>query len=219
MGTVRKSLLHRTMIAKVVLTLTIAGLASAAPQLFDTVPLPARTRIDSNEVVSSVISTLQPAIAAAVAEALRGSSFGSSRPTGSSGSGSTGSGSTGFAGSKATPAKYNYEYKVANDNTQTYITQKEDRDGLEVTGTYSYVDPTGAIITVNYQAGELGYSEQRERQDGAVTIRPQPVSATGPATGTGSNANLDVDRLIAQVLAALQPAIEQSVSNAVNRRG
>merc|ERR1712123_270612 len=214
MGTVRKSLLHRTMIAKVVLTLTIAGLASAAPQLFDTVPLPARARIDSNEVVSSVISTLQPAIAAAVAEALRGSSFGSSRPTGSSGSGSTG-----FAGSNATPAKYNYEYKVANDNTQTYITQKEDRDGLEVTGTYSYVDPTGAIITVNYQAGELGYSEQRERQDGAVTIRPQPVSATGPATGTGSNANLDVDRLIAQVLAALQPAIEQSVSNAVNRRG
>merc|ERR1712128_326760 len=219
MGTVRKILLHRTMIAKVVLTLTIAGLASAAPQLFDTIPLPARTRIDSNEVVSSVISTLQPAIAAAVAEALRGSSFGSSRPTGSSGSGSTGSGSTGFAGSNATPAKYNYEYKVANDNTQTYITQKEDRDGLEVTGTYSYVDPTGAIITVNYQAGELGYSEQRERQDGAVTIRPQPVSATG----TGSNANLDVDRLIAQVLAALQPAlqpaIEQSVSNAVNRRG
>merc|ERR1712123_488471 len=217
MGTVRKSLLHRTMIAKVVLALTIAGLASAAPQLFDTVPLPARTRIDSNEVVSSVISTLQPAIAAAVAEALRGSSFGSSRPTGCSGS--TGSGSTGFAGSNATPAKYNYEYKVANDNTQTYITQKEDRDGLEVTGTYSYVDPTGAIITVNYQAGELGYSEQRERQDGAVTIRPQPVSATGP----GSNANLDVDRLIAQVLAALQPAlqpaIEQSVSNAVNRRG
>merc|ERR1712123_372317 len=156
MGTVRKILLHRTMIAKVVLTLTIAGLASAAPQLFDTVPLPARTRIDSNEVVSSVISTLQPAIAAAVAEALRGSSFGSSRPTGSSGSGSTGS---------------------------------------------------GATVTVNYQAGELGYSEQRERQDGAVTIRPQPVSATGP----GSNANLDVDRLIAQVLAALQPAIEQSV--------
>ena len=31
------------------------------------------------------------------------------------------------------------------------------RDGLEVVGTYSYVDPTGAIVTVRYTAGVNGY--------------------------------------------------------------
>jgi len=205
------------MIAKVVLSLSIAGLATAAPQLFDTFPAPASTRIDSNQVVTTVIDTLQPAIAAAVAQALRASSLGSSRPTGSS-AGIGSSAGTGFTGSNATPAKYNYEYKVANDNTQTYITQKENRDGLEVTGSYSYVDPTGAIITVNYTAGELGYQETRERQDGAVDIRPKPVGATTVPVG-GSNNSLDIDRLIAQVMAALQPAIQQSVNNVVNRRG
>eukprot|EP00091_Calanus_sinicus_P002523 TRINITY_DN1257_c0_g1_i2.p1 TRINITY_DN1257_c0_g1~~TRINITY_DN1257_c0_g1_i2.p1 ORF type:complete len:118 (-),score=36.47 TRINITY_DN1257_c0_g1_i2:114-467(-) len=106
--------------------------------------------------------------------------------------------------------------RLANDNTQTYITQAEERDGLEVKGTYSYVDPTGAIVTVNYTAGELGYQESRERQEGALTIRPQPASATGAA---GAGAGLDVDRLIAQVIAALEPAIQQSVSNVISRSG
>merc|ERR1711983_306675 len=127
MGTVRKILLsHQIMIAKVVLSVTtIASLATAAPQLFGTPALPSPRGIDENQVVTSVISTLQPAIAAAVAEALRGSSLGSSprRPTGGSGSA--------FAGSNATPAKYNYVYKVADDNTQTYITQAEGRVGSE----------------------------------------------------------------------------------------
>merc|ERR1712008_90971 len=169
MGTVRKILLYHTMIAKVVLTLTIAGLAAAAPQLFDS-PVPSRTRINQNQVVTSVISTLQPAIAAAVVQALRGSSLGSSgasQPSGGSGNA--------FTGSNATPAQYNYEYKVANDNTQTYITQAEEREGLEVKGMYSYVAPTGALVTVKYTAGELGYQESRERQEGAVTIKAQPL--------------------------------------------
>merc|ERR1712123_66198 len=166
MGTVRKILLYHTMIAKVVLTLTTAGLAAAAPQLFDS-PVPSRTRVNQNQVVTSVISTLQPAIAAAVAQALRGSSLGSSgasRPSGGSGNA--------FTGSNATPAQYSYE------------------------------DPTGAIVTVKYTAGELGFQESRERQEGAVTIKAQPLSATGSA-GPSSTAGLDIDRLIAQVIAAL----------------
>merc|ERR1712212_478667 len=196
MGTVRKILLSHIMIAKVVLTLTL--------------PSP---RINEGQVVSSVISTLQPAIAAAVAQALRGSSLGSS--PGSSSRPSGGSGPA-FTGSNATPAKYNYVYKVADDKTQTYISQAEEREGLEVKGTYSYVDPTGAIITVNYTAGELGYQETRERQEGAVTIKPQPA----PAPGSGSaGSGLDIDSLIAQVIASLEPAIQNSVSNLLNRRG
>merc|ERR1711931_355128 len=200
MGTVRKILLSHIMIAKVVLTLTLTNLAMAAPQLFNTPALPS-PRINEGQVVSSVISTLQPAIAAAVAQALRGSSGGSSTP---------------FTGSSATPAKYNYVYKVADDKTQTYISQAEEREGLEVKGTYSYVDPTGAIITVNYTAGELGYQETRERQEGAVTIKPQPA----PAPGSGSaGSGLDIDSLIAQVIASLEPAIQSSVSNVLSRRG
>merc|ERR1712168_1225327 len=195
MGTVRKILLSHIMIAKVVLTLTLTN-----------------PRINEGQVVSSVISTLQPAIAAAVAQALRDSSLGSSSSPGSSSGGS----SPAFTGSNATPAKYNYVYKVADDKTQTYISQAEEREGLEVKGTYSYVDPTGAIITVNYTAGELGYQETRERQEGAVTIKPQPA----PAPGSGSaGSGLDIDSLIAQVIASLEPAIQNSVSNVLSRRG
>merc|ERR1712083_836620 len=77
-------------------------------------------------------------------------------------------------------------------------------------------DPTGAIITVNYTAGELGYQETRERQEGAVTIKPQPAPAPGSG---GAGSGLDIDSLIAQVIASLEPAIQSSVSNVLNRRG
>ena len=53
--------------------------------------------------------------------------------------------------SNAAPAQYQFEYKIANDRTQTYIFQEESRDGLEVVGRYGYVDPTGALITVRYE--------------------------------------------------------------------
>merc|ERR1712008_205170 len=95
----------------------------------------------------------------AVAQALAATS----RPSSSSGS-LVSAASSGFVparDSDATPAKYNFIYKVADDATQTYISQEEQRDGLEVQGTYSYVDPTGAIVTVNYNAGVNGYEETK----------------------------------------------------------
>ena len=116
-------------------------------------------------IVGSVISALQPTIAEAVAAALAATS---TRPSSSSSGSSASSGFIPARDSNATPAKYNYIYKVADDGTQTYISQEEQRDvshtiisassratssslqGLEVQGTYSYVDPTGAIVTVNY---------------------------------------------------------------------
>ena len=55
--------------------------------------------------------------------------------------------------SSASPAQYQFEYKIANDRTQTYIFQEESRDGLEVVGRYGYVDPTGALITVRHERG------------------------------------------------------------------
>ena len=73
-----------------------------------------------------MISALQPTIAEAVAAALAASS----RPSSSTSSSSSGT-STGFVparDSDATPANYNYIYKVAEDGTQTYISQEEQRD-------------------------------------------------------------------------------------------
>merc|ERR550532_3156001 len=59
--------------------------------------------------------------------------------------------------------KYAFDFKVADDVEQTYIAQQETRDSDIVTGSYSYVDPYGSLITVNYEAGPMGYTEIRER--------------------------------------------------------
>merc|ERR1712203_721744 len=191
---------------------------NAAPQLFGPSPstpfstsaASAPRRQNEAAIVGSVISALQPTIAEAVAAALAASS----RPSSSTSSSSSGT-STGFVparDSDATPANYNYIYKVAEDGTQTYISQEEQRDGLEVQGTYSYVDPTGAIVTANYNAGVNGYEETRSRQEGAVKIPPQAK----PAPATSSN-GLNTDAIIAQVLAALRPTIQMTVSQFVSR--
>ena len=81
---------------------------------------------------------------------------------------------------------------------------------------YSYVDPTGAIVTVKYTAGVDGYQETRERQEGAVKINPAPVAVAQP-TGATAGAGLDTAAIIAQVLAALRPTIQSTVNQAVSR--
>merc|ERR1712086_65889 len=186
---------------------------NAAPQLFGPSPstpfsasaVSAPRRQNEAAIVGSVISALQPTIAEAVAAALAASSRPSSTSISSSGSAAS-SGFVPARDSAATPANYNYIYKVADDGTQTYISQEEQRDGLEVQGTYSYVDPTGAIVTVNYNAGVNGYEETRTRQEEAVKIAPQQPAPTS-STSTG----LNTDAIIAQVLAALRPTIQTTV--------
>merc|ERR1712029_573246 len=213
-----RSLSVSKMIAKVVLT-TVALSSFAQAQLFGTdnnsfnrISQPvnrfSQPVNNNNQIVNQVIDQLSPAITQAVTNALRG--LNSNRP--SSG------GSRPADVSSATPAQYDFEYKVANDGTQTYIAQQESRDGLEVRGMYKYVDPTGAIVTVTYTAGVDGYQETRERQERAVRIAPATSQGTGVAHGA-RNQGLNVDQIIQQVLRALQPAITQSVNNVVNRRG
>merc|ERR1712088_334616 len=203
-----------TMFASVVLAALLAT-ANAAPQLFGPSPsIPSAPRKqDEAAIVGSVISALQPTIAEAVAAALAATS----KPSSTSVSSSSGTSSSGFVparDSDATPAKYNYIYKVADDGTQTYISQEEERDGLEVQGTYSYVDPTGAIVTVNYNAGVNGYEETRSREEGAVKIAPVQPPAT---SSTSSTTGLNTDAIIAQVLAALRPTIQTTVTQFVSR--
>jgi len=202
--------------------------------------------------VSNVVSALQPSIAQAVADALAGlqtSTFTSSL----SSSSSFGADAERAAfeaevaadldvGPTAKP-EYNFEYKVADNDAQTYISQSENRDGDSLTGTYSYVNPDGALITVNYEAGPMGYSQTLDQQDGFVSIKPQPAKATvatsstssasgsssssgsrfSGATSTASNtgfssssSSLDQSALIAQIISALQPQISSAVQNAIS---
>merc|ERR1711970_316167 len=70
---------------------------------------------------------------------------------------------------------YTYNYKVADNAEQTYVAAEESRADNVVSGSYSYVDPLGSLITVTYTAGPMGYSEEREVQEEFVEIRVKPV--------------------------------------------
>ena len=106
------------MVVSVVLASTLLSLSSA--QLFSSfAPAPARAASprlgasarDEGAIVSGVISQLEPAIAQAVAAALAAQN----RPTAAVGRPSGASAGSGFnsaTDSDATPAKYNYVYKV-----------------------------------------------------------------------------------------------------------
>merc|ERR1712088_165169 len=80
---------------------------------------------------------------------------------------------------------YNYNYKVADDTEQTYLSLEEARNDGVVTGMYSYVDPLGSLITVKYTAGAMGYTEERSEQPGFVSINPRPVSSSSSGSSGG----------------------------------
>merc|ERR1712128_288687 len=246
--------------AQVYIALCVAGVAVAAPQLdFGGLRSVATTRevatsnINQERVVSDVVSALQPSIAQAVAAALAGlqtSTFTSS--VSSTSSAAADAERAAFEAELAADVEvsakpvYNFEYKVADAEAQTYISQSENRDGDTLTGMYSYVNPDGALITVNYEAGPMGYSQTLDQQDGFISINPQPVKAavatsstssasgsssssgsafSGP-TSTASNAgfssssssssSLDQSALIAQIISALQPQISSAVQSAIS---
>ena len=120
------------------------------------------------------------------------------------------------------------------------VGREEESDGTTVTGSYSYVDPTGALITVRYTAGVMGYTETRERQDGYLEIRPSSssktiTSSTASSSGSGSNRfstssqgqqqlttttkkkkTVDQQALIAKIIAALQPQLSTIVDNSID---
>merc|ERR1712123_208928 len=248
--------------AQVYIALCVAGVAVAAPQLdFGGLRSVATTRevapsnVDEADVVSNVVSALQPSIAKAVADALAGLQTSTLTSTSSQSSSSLSAANAAAAAEEATSLaadvgpvvkpEYNFEYKVADADAQTYITQSENRDGDTLTGMYSYVNPDGALITVNYEAGPMGYSQTLDQQDGFVSINPRPVKAavatsstssasgsssssgsafsgaTSTASNTGfssstSSSSLDQSALIAQIISALQPQISSAVQSAIS---
>merc|ERR1719211_886212 len=77
---------------------------------------------------------------------------------------------------------YNFEYKVADDEEKTYISRNENRDGNELSGSYSFIDATGALVTVDYTAGVNGYAETRSNEAGKVQMKAVPAW-DGPLAG------------------------------------
>merc|ERR1712128_368635 len=248
--------------AQVYIALCVAGVAVAAPQLdfggprsVATTREVAPSNVNEADVVSNVVYALQPSIAKAVADALAGLQTSSLTSTSSQSSSSLSAANAAAAAAaeEATSLaadvgpvvkpEYNFEYKVADADAQTYISQSENRDGDTLTGMYSYVNPDGALITVNYEAGPMGYSQTLDQQDGFISINPQsvkaavatssPPSASGSssgsssgfsgATSTASNAgfssssssssSLDQSALI---ISALQPQISSAVQSAIS---
>merc|ERR1712142_698113 len=193
----------------------LVGLAQSAPQ-------------NTNEVVRTVTTQLQPLISDAVARALAGlntvsassSRFGSSSSFGASsgaavarGSGLTEEEELEYNRKLSANAAYEYGYKVANDESQTYMAHEETRDGANVQGKYNYVDSTGALVTVTYQAGPDGYTETRDVQEGAVEMRNIPGPWTGPLAGVDNVGVTSVKTTTSQVAAPVapaRPAVDQS---------
>merc|ERR1719340_622805 len=202
--------------------LMVVGLTQAAPQ------------ISTNQVVSTVTTQLQPLIAQAVADALAASSASRFsgppvlppvKPVASSV----------YTEEPTAPAAYQYSYKVSDEEAQTYLNKDETRDGDNVQGTYSYVDSTGALVTVTYTAGPQGYNEEREVQKGFVTMRNIPGAWTGPLAGIDDVAvvparvqpaprpaprkpEVDQAQLIQLIISQLQPSISSAVQSAISSR-
>merc|ERR1712178_146820 len=221
----------------------LVGLAQSAPQ-------------NTNEVVRTVTTQLQPLISDAVARALASlntvttvsssnSGFGSSSSFGASsgaavarGSGLTEQEELEYNRKLSANAAYEYGYKVADEEAQTYMAHEETRDGANVQGKYNYVDSTGALVTVTYQADENGYTETRDVQEGAVQMRNIPGPWTGPLAGVDNVATtaakaapaprpaprpvapaapaVDQSALIRLILQQLQPQISSAVQTAVS---
>merc|ERR1719278_735670 len=201
--------------------LMVVGLSQAAPQ------------ISTSEVVNTVTSQLQPLISKAVADALAStSSFQPRRPSFSPSI-------RPVAEEPTAPAAYQYSYKVSDEEAQTYLNKDETRDGDNVQGTYSYVDATGALVTVTYTAGPGGYNEERDVQKGFVTMRNIPGAWTGPLAGIDDVAvvparvqpapapvvrrpapapAVDQTALIQLIISQLQPSISSAVQTAISSR-
>merc|ERR1712037_759695 len=139
---------------------------------------------------------------------------------------------------------YNFEYKVADDVEKTYISRNEERDGNELSGSYSFIDATGALVTVDYTAGVNGYAETRSKEAGKVTMKAVPAwdgplagleepsgaisvakgatssssrfgSSSGSRSSSAISSSSSQSDLIAQILAALTPQINSAVAAAL----
>jgi len=110
---------------------------------------------------------------------------------------------------------YTYSYQVANDNEQVYMAQTESRDGDDVSGEYSYVDPLGHLITVTYTANDVdGYSETRVVEENFIQIRAKPVKKVVKKVVEAKSS--DSSDLVARIIAQLSPFIKETVATTLS---
>merc|ERR1712158_233041 len=196
---------------QILVALCVVGYAVAAPQLSlgrsRSVVSSSGANVNENQVVSSVITSLTPSIAKAVEEALAQAAAAdeaaaaaaaeaeaarlaqieaerraaAEAEAASAEKNSFDSQVSADLGPYVDPV-YNFEYKVADDEERTYISRNEERDGNELSGSYSFIDATGALVTVDYTAGVNGYAETRSKEAGKVTMKAVPAW-DGPLAG------------------------------------
>merc|ERR1711899_652854 len=162
---------------QILVALCVVGYAVAAPQLSlgrsGSVVSSSGANVNENQVVSSVITSLTPSIAKAVEEALAQAAAAEKNSFDSQVSADLG---------PYVDPVYNFEYKVADDEEKTYISRNENRDGNELSGSYSFIDATGALVTVDYTAGVNGYAVTRSKEAGKVQMKAVPAW-DGPLAG------------------------------------
>merc|ERR1712156_1220315 len=141
-----------------VCVLAVVGLCQSAPQ------------VNTNQVVQTVTTQLQPLISDAVARALASISI-SSSSSGSFGATSRAAPARGLTEEEEKEYNAKLSANAANEEKQTYMAHEESRQGSDVQGKYNYVDANGDLVTVTYTAGVDGYQENREVSPGVVTYR------------------------------------------------
>merc|ERR1712226_1496223 len=197
---------------QILVALCVVGSAVAAPQISLGRSRSAGTNINENQVVTSVITSLTPSISKAVEEALAAAAAADAaaaaeaeRIKAAQAAQAEAARRQQIAAANAAAAAaaaeknafdsqvsadlgpmvnpvYNFEYKVADDEERTYISRNEERDGNELSGSYSFIDATGALVTVDYTAGVNGYAETRSKEAGKVTMKAVPAW-DGPLAG------------------------------------
>merc|ERR1712088_19407 len=194
---------------QILVALCVVGSAVAAPQLSLGRSRSAGTNINENQVVTSVITSLTPSISRAVEEALAAVAA-AEKAAAEQAAAEQAAAAAAAAEAERIEAErraaaadaeknsfdsqvsadlgpfvdpvYNFEYKVADDEEKTYISRNEERDGNELSGSYSFIDATGALVTVDYTAGVNGYAETRSKEAGKVQMKAVPAW-DGPLAG------------------------------------
>merc|ERR1711909_230261 len=243
---------------QILVALCVVGSAVAAPQISLGRSRSAGTNINENQVVTSVITSLTPSISKAVEEALAAAAAAEQAAAEQAAAEQAAAEQAAAAaaeknafdsqvsadlGPMVNPV-YNFEYKVADDEERTYISRNEERDGNELSGSYSFIDATGALVTVDYTAGVNGYAETRSKEAGKVTMKAVPAwdgplagleepsgaisvakgatssssrfgSSSGSRSSSAIRSSSSQSDLIAQILAALTPQINSAVAAAL----
>merc|ERR1711981_453180 len=181
---------------QILVALCVVGSAVAAPQLSLGRSRSAGTNLNENQVVTSVITSLTPSISRAVEEALAAVAAAEQAAAEKAAAEQAAAEQAAAAAAEKNSFDsqvsadlgpfvdpvYNFEYKVADDTEKTYISRNEERDGNELSGSYSFIDATGALVTVDYTAGVNGYAETRSKEAGKVTMKAVPAW-DGPLAG------------------------------------